>query len=573
MPDTQQPHWLSRYASNAHAWNLFTLSGGKQGYTRPLGLVETSFDIDGSEYGGRADMNALMRMEIRHSLATKADFRRRIALAWTYLRLQHVLLMGRVVEDSETGRRGFVVELERSREEAVKNAEKNIVWVEDLYDEVDAEDIYRHCLNVARIIKPGVCLSRMHVLPLVPLPNGNFELRLIIIMAHETSDGLAAYNWFSHFMKILNTPLSTLEKDIDTFRSSQHIKARLPPAQEDLYPPISGSKARERWFWAIMRVLRHVRKPLPQTFSNPLHRAESLQEAASYPPKYSAVFDYSPSNKPPLNSGYYSTNLSKSASARLISLCRGNKISVGAGCFALAAISMMEIYESSNLSEPSRNHPAFAASFPLNPRPFFNYNGPPESCMLAFNDGIIMPFLHSSLPIEDRFKLVARTANRELRAYQKRLDKTQGSSMFDPTYPGRVLAHGYLLQLERIELRQPPHRKTGIAPQGAYPAKTHSSGATCGVSSLGSIAHFFKPGMYDFSAVDTGERDFVADYRDMRIGVRARDDEFLIVTSTDFEGLVGFGVSYDGCAIDEAAAEMWGEKIRGLLEVDGEARL
>ena len=50
------------------------------------------------------------------------------------------------------------------------------------------------------------------------------------------------------------------------------------------------------------------------------------------------------------------------------------------------------------------------------------------------------------------------------------------------------------------------------------------------------------------------------------MGVRARDGEFLIGSSTDSEGRVGFGVSYDANAIDVEAAEMWARTITGLLE-------
>ena len=59
------------------------------------------------------------------------------------------------------------------------------------------------------------------------------------------------------------------------------------------------------------------------------------------------------------------------------------------------------------------------------------------------------------------------------------------------------------------------------------------------------------------------------------MAVRARDNEFLIGSSTDWRGIVSFGVSYDGNAISEEAAERWADKIRGLLEDEnvGRARM
>jgi hypothetical protein len=365
-------------------------------------------------------MNALFTLEIRHTLS-KHQLRDRIALAWASLRLQHVMLQSRVQENEDSGKREFVVDVQDTLEDVIQETVKTIVWVEDLYDEIDDQVLYKHCLNVARIVEPSECLSRMLVLPLVKLPNGNLKLRFLVIMAHQTSDGLSAHNWFSHFLHTLNTPVADIKRDIDRFRSVESIHSRLPPAQEDLYPQITGSKARQRWFWAILRVLRHVGKNVSPTFTNPLQRETRLIEAKSFPPIFSKLFDYSEQNKPPMNSGHCNVTLSKVASSRMVELCRSIKVSVGAGCFALAGISMMEMEEQRHPNVPDDERPPFTASFPLNPRAFFGFTTPVDSCMLAFSDGIVMPFLPSSLPIEGRFKLVAKQANRELRMYQKRL--------------------------------------------------------------------------------------------------------------------------------------------------------
>ena len=217
MAQSKAGHWLDRYANNYHAWKKDKLNG-KTVYKRRLGFVESSFDIDGTDFGGRADMNALFTLEIRHKLS-KEEIRRRITLAWASLRLQHVMLQSRMIENKTTGERNFAIEIEDSAGDILEETSKSIVWVDDLYDSVDGIELYRHCQNVARIIAPSQCLSRMHVLPLRPLLNGNFELQFLIIMAHQISDGLTAYNTFSHFLRILNTPAPDIEKEIDLFRT------------------------------------------------------------------------------------------------------------------------------------------------------------------------------------------------------------------------------------------------------------------------------------------------------------------------------------------------------------------
>jgi hypothetical protein len=591
MAQQEQEHWLAKYASNYHAWKKETLDG-KQVYMRPLGLVEFSFDTDGSDYGGRADMNGLLALEIRHTLS-KDEIRRRIALAWANLRLQHVMLQSRVHDDSKTGKRHFVIDLHDTLEDILEETSRSIVWLEDLYPSIDGNELHRHCLNVGRILDPSQCLSRLHVLPLIPLPNGNFELRFLIIMAHQISDGLSAYSWFTHFIRILNISGPSIEHEINQQKSANSISTRLPPAQEDLYPPIAGSLARQRWFWAMMRVLRHIRKPLPETFTNPLRRATRNASFTPLPPTFDRVFDYSPAKAPPMNAFHIAAFLSSSASTRLISLCREANVSIGAGCFALAGISMMELHEASSFSPPSSSsspssvYLPFSASFPLNPRSFFAQPPPADSCMLSFSDGITMPFLPSSLPIAARFRLTAKQANRQLRVYQKRLKTKELSVEGDrslglgPHSLGRLLANGYLFQIERVESKLPPARRTGINPQGQLPVKMFMGGATCGVSSVGSTASYFRAGQYDLDEVKPspsggqGTKDFAADFRNLKMAVRARDNEFLIGSSTDWRGIVSFGVSYDGNAISEEAAERWADKIRGLLEDEnvGRARM
>ncbi|KAH7408429.1 hypothetical protein DE146DRAFT_646199 [Phaeosphaeria sp. MPI-PUGE-AT-0046c] len=573
MTSQQNPHWLNRYANNQHAWELNTSANGQQYFQRPLGLVETSFDSDGTYYGGRADMTATFELVIRHTL-DKAQLRQRIVNAWTLLRLSHVLLKSRVTDDvSFTGRQCFVVDIPSSASEAISQVQEQVVWLEDhgLDSSLDKQDFHHHALNVGRIVQPRECMSKLHILPLKASSDGTFELRFLIVMGHQISDGLSAYNWFSHFIRILNMSSQSIRQEIESAIQVDSIKAKLPAAQEDLYPKVSGSVARQRWFWAIMRVLRHVQKTMPPTFTNPLRREKRLDGAIPLPPTYARVFDYSEANRPPMSSGHIAALLCPAASARLIALCREVKVSIGAGCFALAGLSMMSIHES-RYPNPSMAYPAFGASFPLNPRAFFDSQPEADSCMLAFSEGIIMPFLPSGLSVEQRFKLVAKHANRELRVYQKRLKgNSQTLGSFDKHSPARLLATGYLAQLERVEAKLPEERRTGFTSQGELKPNMGQYGATCGVSSVGSLKAFFRPGEFDVNNSDG--KDFVADYRGLKMGVRARENEFLIGSSTDANGCVGFGVSYDENAISQEAAQTWSETISGLLKPQGGSKL
>lgn len=571
-PQKEKTHWLDRYATGFHAWTSTSDENGQTRFTRPLGLVETSFDSDGVYYGGRADMTGTLTVEVKHSLS-KEDLRRRIALAWTALRLRHVLLMSRHFDDPSSGLRQFAIDVPKDLAEALHDVETSTVWIEDHYASVDTHDLHDHALNVNRIIKPQTCMSKLHVLPLHKLPGGTYRLSFLIIMAHQISDGLSAYGWFKDLIRLLNQPVSAIESEITASLDPAIFQSNLPPAQEDLYPKMAGNRARQRWIWAIIRVLRHVKHTLPPTFTNPLYRGERLREPRPLPPTYAKVFSYEGSHMPPMSTGHISAQLSSTASSRLLTLCRSAQLSIGAGCFALAGLAMLQIQSQRYPHIPADDMPAMTASFPLNPRAFFTPAPPAESCMLAFSEGITMPVLPAHLPLETRFVHTAKCANRELKVYQKRLRTTTtaaekgGSVGLDKHSPARLLATGYIAQIERVQAKLPDARGLAFGnPQGELAAAA-GQGATCGVSSVGSLKGYFRAGEYDLGA----ERDFVVDYRGLRMGVRAREGEFLVGSSTDAEGRVGFGVSYDANAIEPEAAEMWARTITGLLE--REARL
>jgi hypothetical protein len=551
--------WLRRYANGFHSWGKET-NDGVVFFQRPTGLVETSFDTDGVHYEGRADLHSTLTLEIRTTLSEQ-QLQERVTLVWAVLGTQHPLLQSSVQSDLQTGQqKQFVVRPKRDPSDAIAEASKSVSYLQTEPD-VDIEDLLKHVLNTGRIVDPTKSLSRLFILPLQPLPNGKFRLRLLQISAHMITDGISMYNWSGHLIDLLNQREPALRK-ILADSISQGVEALLPPAQEDLYPKIAGSQARQRWFWAIMRILRYVRKPLPSGFANPLRLG--IRSSVTLDEKYPEAFDYSPDRKPRMSSGHCAPSLSPAASLRLRELCRESKATIGAGCFTLVGLVMMETEEEKHPDVPLADRSPFVVSFPLNPRPFFNYAGPYDSCMLAFSDGLVLPFLPTNTSFEGRFRLLVRSAQRQLRTYQKRLKDPVEAS--DSHAPLRMLAENYLRAIEYAEQKLPQQHKTGANPQGEFPANVFITSATCGVSSVGSVKQWLASGKYPLDDDDVGERDLAADFRDVRQGVRARNNEFLVGSKGDSEGNIHFGISYDASTMDEELVRRWKGRIERILE-------
>ncbi|TID16548.1 hypothetical protein E2P81_ATG11971 [Venturia nashicola] len=557
------PTWLQRYANNYHAWKRTKDADGYTVFKRPLGLVETGFHHDGIHHGGRADITCTLTLEIQSEL-TKEQLRNRILLVWTILRMRHPLLHVKVPSDDQEEARSFLLRVPRGTTEALDLVAKQLVFLQH-YAEVDLRDFVHHATNTGRVVDSSESVSKLFILPLKPLSNGRSTLQLVFVVAHMVADGLSMYNWMQDFIDLMNREVYQIQSEMENALDPNEIEEKLIPAQEDLYPSVPGSLARQRWFWAITRILRHVQKPLSSGFVNPLRRKQ--RKSITFDRHYADVLDYEPTHRPPLNSGHSIPVLTPSASQNLRKLCREAKTSIGAGTFALVALVMSEIEEKVHPNVAEADRKPFVASFPLNPRPFFGYTGPNDSCMLAFSHGIFMPFLPSSLPIEGRFKLLAKAAHRELRVYQKRLrDPVKG---LDAHSPLRMMASNYLLAIERMEAKLPPDLRVGTDPQGAYPGNLSFQTATCGVSSVGSVKQWVGPGRFNLR----GGTDFGVDYRNMRSCVRARDNEFLCGASSEDDGLLRFTVSYDASAMDEELVKVWENKITTILEPPEVAKL
>ena len=379
---------------------------------------------------------------------------------------------------------------------------------------------------------------------------------------------MLGYIWNRDFIELLNQTPKDLENRIIESIDPETIERALPLPQEALYPSINGSVARQRWFWAITRILRHVRKPLPVGFSNPLERSGSPREAFSLSPIYYPALDYS--KTPPSNTFTLFTRVSRKNTERLQRLCREAKASVGSGCFALVALIMMEMHEAREPDVKLEDRKCFISGFPLDPRAFFNHRSEPDSLMLAFNDGIALPFLSSSLSLDGRIKLLARQAHRQLASYQKRA-RPQGEEAkmqhLNSRGAGLVLANQYLSSIGRADSALPRDQQRGISPQGGYPIRTNPTPQTCGVSSIGRQDALIKGGVYD---LNDNSKDFVADLFRTNASVRAREGEFLVGIGGTENGLSA-GCSIHVNTMDPALVEKWRQRFEHVLDDPNEA--
>ncbi|CAJ2511939.1 Uu.00g075640.m01.CDS01 [Anthostomella pinea] len=560
MPEQGRSHWLDRYGAGYHSW-----AETDEGFSRRCGLVEAGFDSDGRYYEGRADMSALLSLGVLTQLP-RERLHRHVLLAFTLLRLHHPLLRAKAELCSLGVEPYFSVTVLATAKDAFNEAASALTFMEeDGHHEIDMDDFYMHAQNTARVIIEDHAMARAFVLPEESSHGNRRLLRVLFVMAHQIADGLSCRNWMSSLVKILNIPSKQIEDQISIAISPEITRNYLPPAQEDIYPPISGSKARQRWYWTLTIVLRHVRKPMPTAFPNPLRRVTALSEAKPIPQTYPTAFDYSRS--PPLNTSFVTAVLSKNATKRLHRLSREAGASIGAGCFVLVAMSMMSLHEARYPEEPDEERRPFIGSFPLNPRPFIGTTSQ-DSVMLAFSEGIVLPFLPSHLDLEGRFRLLVRQASKQLSVYQKRKSHQNAADQVASMGSGgigRLIASNYIDAIEKLRAKLPPNLQDTVqSPKGKYKVPGYRiTRATCGVSSVGRVS--WSDAQFD---LDTDPDDgVIASVEAFRSGVRARGGEFLVSIAGEGD-VIRANVSFNGNAIDKEQAPDWVRKMESMLEPD-----
>lgn len=149
-------------------------------------------------------MNALLELEIRMTLSEN-ELRERVLLAWTRLRNLHVLLQAKAVHRQAymsgvartSGDVYFVVQTPRSQQEALKQADECLVYLEDYYSKVDALQFWNHSQNGKRILNTEKSLVKIFVLPMQQLANGNKQLRMLMVASHQITEGLTSYGTYT----------------------------------------------------------------------------------------------------------------------------------------------------------------------------------------------------------------------------------------------------------------------------------------------------------------------------------------------------------------------------------------
>lgn len=575
--------WLQLQEVDRYKWQRLPTKSSDiaQGiYYRRLGVVESLFDEDGTAYCGRADLHQNYRMEIKTSLSDH-QLRERIVLAWTLMRHSHILLSCRSVHlhdllpQSKSLRwtdKCFIYQWPKSVAAAIEQVRGETQFVADEYNNVDSADFFHHLMNTARALNADEALSKLYVMPFKKTEQGTTLLHIIPVLAHQITDGLTTFRWYAHFSQILNFNEDQIRAALEPlFSNEDELIRRFPPAQEALYPLRSHSPARTRWHWLLTRILRHVRIPPPASFQNPLRRVHPLTKAKRFPAKYDRVLDYS--IIPPLNAGQVGFDITGRAAENIRTLCRQAGISIGSGCFTLVALVMTYIHEKRHPLIPLSQRLPFVGSFPVNPRPFFSgepTTGKENSCMLAFSDGVTLPFLPSDLDLAGRFKILGRLAHRQLRQYQKRKQSAADEIHMGSRSPSQLIPALFCSTLERMENRVAAEAKAGVNVQGKYPAKVSPTLATCGISSVGdqgAVLAQLKVDLTQPLSGDSRHRDILADFRGLQSVVRPRDGEFL-VGAIGNQGVMGFGVAYDANAIDPERVAEWKELMETMLDFD-----
>lgn len=188
MPPSSKEHWLDQYASGYHAWQSGRDDRGRACFFRPLGLVERGFDLDGHGYEGRADINATLELDIATS-CTQAQIEERILLAWTALRLHHVLLLSKAVFRQSFMRpahkgptRYYLIHFPEHPKQAIAEAQSCLTFLRGEDYRFALGDFFHHAQNVARIVQPTKAMAELFVLPISSTNEGKHRLQLLFVM-------------------------------------------------------------------------------------------------------------------------------------------------------------------------------------------------------------------------------------------------------------------------------------------------------------------------------------------------------------------------------------------------------
>lgn len=197
-----------------HRWSRIrtaNASGVEQvdAFSRPLGLLESGFDVGGQKQG-QSDIHALLKVDLQPAEATEGGvdcqqnwsdrFIERLLLAWTTVRDRHPLLASSVRDGGDAcipggvKPREFVYVPPTSFEAAVGAAQHTVLLHEtgpsESLDEACLAILDRYILNGERVLlDQSKCLARLVLIrhPVEPL-----KLGLALVVAHVVRPALAS---------------------------------------------------------------------------------------------------------------------------------------------------------------------------------------------------------------------------------------------------------------------------------------------------------------------------------------------------------------------------------------------
>ncbi|BGP55581.1 hypothetical protein JCM8202v2_003186 [Rhodotorula sphaerocarpa] len=573
-------------------------------YTRPLGLLESGFDVGGQRQG-QSDVHALLKVDLRWLDAADAAageattsrersdaFLERVLDAWTTIRARHPLLAS-FVRDAPTEAlpgvppREFVFPEPRSRGEALSDARRTVL-LHDAEEQasLDAaclEVLDRYVLNGERVLlEQDACLAR---LVLVRRPEEPLALGLILVVAHVACDALSVFRILRElFEEVTASPLlcgeassppltnlrehlASRQKPIDAFRwqssppplAKSPIPARLPLASEEHYPiiPISNlpqvSPARQKWFWAFKRVvLLGKQDRYPVTL--PFPRLE-LGALASDPPQ--------PRGRWPR------LRFERSTSKTLFGACKERGVSPSMLLYAMASLALAPILARTHQNEAYR---PVVLGFPFSSRPFCDpdpdrhepsrpapYSDPLTDVALRITFGQIQ-LPHCPLDLDDPAQ-ASRVRAQALRS--ARLAKAQFAHMLSAEPLRRSLFHAeaYGRILDRV-----------LTMGGDNPIAYRRIPTTLNASMIGDVDRVLPttfssrtaslPASPDGSTASDDEGTkvpFALDLHDLRFGTRLHRGEGMLMEAYTWDGMLTVCLGVDD-------GLMRGEDVEELLE-------
>ncbi|GAA6052867.1 hypothetical protein JCM3770_004385 [Rhodotorula araucariae] len=394
-------------------------------WTRPLGVLEAKFDKASQTDGQSDTFVRLALSLDALCASDSAVFLSRLLLAWAALRAKHPLLACTVRDAPERMQasiplvqmREFALLPPVDADEALHRALRTLlVHSADAGESVQAatdEVQDRLVLNGPRVLLDDECLAR-----LVVVRGGamHSELGFLLVISHVISDGLSVFKLVNELFTIASSPALPSPPTTAPFLSLASVldgaarpapwrlpskpvaawqlvlPAQLPLANEEHYPPLPLSispapstipaqptenphstaslpathdlpppAARQRWLWAITRVVIMARqRNFPRTLYFP-------RLPHSVPP-------------PQARNRWPSLRFERETSQRMIRFSKANGVSPSMLLYSLISLSVSRIFARVHAREEYR---PIVLGFPFSARPFLQRLppfGPPAAC-------------------------------------------------------------------------------------------------------------------------------------------------------------------------------------------------